>query len=197
MYDARMRLLAAAALVLTSSALLAQDAAPAADAQQQEQKPAATQPTVSEPMDFRKLKEHLPAELAGVKRTEASGEKNAFGDFKVSTARGTYAPDSEKEDAPRIDLEISDYAATKGLVEGMAFWTQMELDREGDDGYEKTTKVAGHPAMESYQNDGKSGHLQVLVANRYMVNVNTQNLPVEQFQKISQELKLDALAKLK
>jgi hypothetical protein len=202
MLNLRTRLIAAAALAVTSSALIAQDAQqpaaqPAADAQPQQGQPPASQPTVSEPMDFRKLKELLPAEVAGVKRTEATGEKNAFGDFKVSTARGTYAKDQEKDDAPRIDVEISDYAATKGMAEGMAFWTKMEVDRDGDTGYEKTTKVAGQPAMESYQTEGKSGHLQVFVANRYMVQVNTQNVPVEQFKKIGEELKLEKLAALK
>ena len=151
----------------------------------------------SDPVDFRKLKEVLPAELLGIKRTEASGEKNAMGEFKISHAQGSYVKNADKDDAPRIDVNITDYSATKGMADAMASWSKMEVDRESDGGYEKTTKVAGFPAIETYQNDGKSGSLQVFVAGRFIVQVSTTNVPPDQLKKIGEELKLEKLAELK
>ena len=83
----------------------------------------------SEPVDFRKLKEALPAELLGIRRTEANGEKNAMGGFKISQARGTYTTDADN--APRIEVTYTDYSGTQGMADAMAAWSKMEIDREG------------------------------------------------------------------
>ena len=90
-----------------------------------------------------------------------------------------------------------DYAATQGMTEAMAAWSKMEIDRESDTGYEKTTKVGDYPALETYQNDGKSGQLQVFVADRFIVQVTTTNVPADQLKKIGEELKLAKLAESK
>ena len=151
----------------------------------------------AEPVDFRKLKEAMPAELLTIKRTEVNGEKTAMGAFKISQAHGTFAKDANDGDAPRIEVTITDYAAAPGMAEAMAAWTKMEIDRESDGGYEKTTKVGEYPAFETYQNEGKAGQLQVFVAGRFVVAVTTQNVPADQLKKIGEELKLEKLAALK
>lgn len=156
---------------------------------------ATTQP--AGPVDFRKLKEALPAKLLDIDRTEATGEKTAVGEFKLSMARGTYVKDANSDDSPRIEITITDYGATKGMIEAFAAWSKMEIDRESDGGYEKTTKVGEHPAFETYQNEGKSGQLQVFVANRFIVQIQTTNVPAEQLKKIGEEMKLEKLAELK
>ena len=151
----------------------------------------------ADPVDFRKLKEALPAELLEIKRTEATGEKNAMGEFKISHARGTYVKNADADDSPRIEVTITDYGATKGMADAMAAWTKMEIDRESDTGYERTTKVGGHPAFETYQNEGKSGALQVFVADRFIVQIQTTNVPADELKKIGEEMKLERLAELK
>ena len=171
-------------------------------------------------VDYRKLKELMPSTLAGLKRAEVEGERTAAGDFVVSTARATYAPRADAaagdadeaadgeaaegeadaaaaEDARSIELQIMDYGAMSDMAGAAAAWATLEIDQESDDGYTKTTKVDGHPAWEEYKNDGKSGSLQLFVAQRYIVTVNTTGLPVEDFQKIAAELPVDELAKLK
>ena len=51
--------------------------------------------------------------------------------------------------------------------------------------------------MQLYQNDGKSGTLQILVGERYFVTINTTNLSADEFKKLGDELKLKELAALK
>ena len=80
------------------------------------------------------------------------------------------------------------------MADAMAVWTKMEIDRESDGGYEKTTKVGEYPAIETYTNEGKAGQLQVFVAGRFLVAVSTQNVPADQLKKIGEELKLENLA---
>ena len=157
--------------------------------------PATSQP--SQPVDYRKLKDLLPAELAGIKRTDATGEKTTFGELKLSTAKGQYDKDVPDGESQNVNVEITDYGATKGIADGLAYWAQVELDQEGDAGYEKSRKIEGHPALEKYTNDGKSGSLQIFVANRFVVNVTTSNVDVERFKKIGDSLKIKELAALK
>jgi len=158
-------------------------------------KPAATTAPAG-PIDFKKLKEMLPETLAGVKRTEATGERTAFGEMKFSQARATYAKDAENADAPRLELQILDYGTNKQMIEGLAMWTKMEVDTESDGGYQKSTKVKEQPAMEQYQNESKTGTLQLFVGERFFVTITTMNVPLEQFKKVGEELKIKELAAL-
>lgn len=151
----------------------------------------------AEPIDFRKLKALLPEKLAGMKRSDANGQKVKTGDFSMSMATANYAKESDAEDAPHVDLTITDYSAAPGMAEGMASWSKIEIDSESDDGYQKTTKVQGHPAFETYEKEGKSGQLQVFVGGRYIVAVSTSNMTPEEMAKVGKELPLEKLAALK
>ena len=151
----------------------------------------------AEAIDFRKLKEWLPAELNGIKRTDAKGERNKLGDLTVSNAQGTYSK-GDGENVPRIEVEVTDYAGMKEMAQGLAMaWTATEIDKESDDGYEKTIKVKNNPGMETWQKEGKHGEVQLLVGKRYILTLRTDNVPVEQFKKLAESLALEKLAELK
>ena len=120
-----------------------------------------------ETVDFRKLKELLPEELDGMNRTSASGEKtNSFG-IKVSQSEGKYKSEDGEQN---IKITIIDLGSMKGLT-GMALfaWTMAEIDKETEDGYEKTTEFKGYKAFEKYNTKNKNGDLEVLVGDRFMV----------------------------
>ena len=164
-------------------------------ARAEDPKPAKAASTV----DFRKLKELMPAELNGLKRTEHNGEKNAFGTVSVSTAKAEYRKNKDQDDEkePSISIEVVDYGGIE-MAKGLAMaWTMAEIDKESDEGYEKTVKVKGHPGMETWHKEGKNGNVQVLVGNRYILTVDTTNIPSEQVLKIVESFPLDKLAALK
>ena len=120
-----------------------------------------------ETVDFRKLKELLPEELNGMNRTSASGEKtNSFG-IKVSQSEGKYKSEDGEQN---IKITIIDLGSMKGLT-GMALfaWTMAEIDKETEDGYEKTTEFKGYKAFEKYNTKNKNGDLEVIVGDRFMV----------------------------
>jgi hypothetical protein len=152
-----------------------------------------------EAIDFRKLKEWLPTELNGIKRKDANGERNKLGEMTVSQASATYlkgADDDEK--APRIEIEVIDYGGVKDMAQGIAMaWTMAEIDKESDDGYEKTIKLKDNPGMETWQKEGSHGQIQLLVGKRYILNIQTNNIPAEQLKKIAESLGLEKLAALK
>jgi hypothetical protein len=158
-----------------------------------EEEPASQPATV----DWRKLKDWLPTELAGLQRTQATGEKNRVGDFVMSTASATFQKDSDQENAPRLNLQVIDYTGAPAMAQGMAAWSMMQIDNESDAGYEKTTKVGGFPAMETFQNEGKHGNVMILVAGTMIVTIDTDGMSPEEMRQAAEALPLDKLAALK
>ncbi len=145
-----------------------------------------------DPVNFRSLKELLPADAAGFERTEATGEKNGAMGFSISQAQGKY----EKDDA-RIEIDIVDTGGVGGMaMMGMAAWAMAEVDKETKSGYEKTTRINGMKAYEKYDNDSKDGEVNVIVANRFVVNVKGRNVSMDQIKDTLDDLDLDKLAKL-
>jgi len=185
------RTILAAALMLGAAQVTGAQDKPAED----KDKAPASQPAA--PIDYKKLKESLPETIAGLKRTEASGEKSGFGAMKISQAHASYAKDKEKPEAGTIELMIIDHGANKDVVQGIGQLLKFEIDKEGDEGFQKTLKIQEQPAMQQYTNEGKSGTLQILVSDRYYITINTTGLSADEFKKIGDELKLKDIAALK
>lgn len=161
----------------------------------QEKKDDAAAPK-TEAVDFRKLKELMPAELNGLKRSDCKGEKNKIGEMSISQVTATFKKD-DNDGSPRVEVQVMDYSSmemAKGLA---AAWTAVEIDKESDDGFEKTVKVKDNPGFLTWQKDGKHGQVQLLVGKRYIVTVQTDNVPSEQVIKVAEALPLDKLAALK
>ena len=126
-----------------------------------------------EPVDFRKLKEALPQELAGFEKGESSGEKNnAFG-ISVSEAKQSFrTADGNK----RVRFEITDPGSLTGPFALANVWLNVEVDKESSDGYEKTSTVGGRKIHEKWSKDSKRGEVQMVVGNRFMVEINAEGV---------------------
>ena len=126
-----------------------------------------------EPVDFRKLKEALPQELAGFDKGESSGEKNnAFG-IAVSEAKQSFrTADGNK----RVRFEITDPGSLSGPFALANMWLNIEVDKETSDGYEKTSTVNGRKLHEKWSKSGQHGSVQLVVGNRFMVDVDAQGI---------------------
>ena len=97
-----------------------------------------------------------------------------------------------------MKLEIFDTGGVAGIATmALAAWTMADIDKETETGYEKTTTLEGYKAFEKYDNQNKSGELNVLVADRYVVNVNGNHVSMDQLKGILGDLDLDKLADLK
>lgn len=144
-------------------------------------------------IDFRKLKELLPADADGLPRKEATGEKTGAMGFNVSTAEGKYASADRTE---RIEVDIVDAGGT-GAMMGLAAWSMMEVDKETESGYEKTTDMDGNKAYEKYDSADKDGEIAVLVAKRYIVTVKGYGVPMDKIKTTLKNVDLGKLADLK
>jgi hypothetical protein len=147
-----------------------------------------------DPVDFRQLKEMLPDQVAGIERSDASGEKGGAMGMTMSKATGTYR-ETEGEARRSVRLTITDFGALQGMAAMGFAWMQVEIDRESDDGYERTSEFEGHPAHEKFTRNGErsDAELQVVVAKRFLVEADGDNVPMED---VKEALKSVDLAKL-
>ena len=147
---------------------------------------------VKEVVDFRKLKELLPEELAGMDRISHSGEKAGMFGMNMSTATAEYRGDDQE-----LEVTFVDFAGMSAALSGLAGWATMEMDRETDSGYERTTMIDGYKAFEKYDKSSKSVEVSLLVENRFIVTVNGRNIEEKTMAKAIDQLGLKQLARLK
>lgn len=147
-----------------------------------------------ETVDFRELKALLPASLQGMKRTNATGQKNAAMGMQISSAEGEYSSDDGKS----AKLEIADIGSMSGLAGIAAYaWAANEIDSESDNAYEKTTKFKGYKALEKYNKQSKSGELSVLVGSRFVVGVTGHGIDMDALKSALSSVDLAKLSRMK
>ena len=130
------------------------------------------------PVDFRDLKSLLPEQIGTLKRTNASGEKSSAMGINISKADADYR---EEQGNKNIDIEITDLGSVTGLSAFAAYgWYMAEIDKETDEGYEKTFTYKGNKGYEKYNNKYQNGDISVLVAKRFVVEINGDNVSMDE-----------------
>ena len=143
-------------------------------------------------IDFRELKALLPAELPGLKRVSASGEKTGAMGMTISFAEGRYTA-GEKS----IEVKLSDYGGTGFATMMAAGWSMQEVDRETETGYERTATIGGHKAMEKFDTASKSGSTEILVAGRFLVEITGDGVEPDALKAAVEKIDLAKIAALK
>jgi hypothetical protein len=145
-----------------------------------------------EAVDFRELKVLLPERLAGLERVSLEGEKTGMAGLQYSVAKARY-----EKDLTKVDISMVDGAGFAGIVTGFAAWSMVEVDRETDTGYERTTEINGHKAFEKYDSQTQDGQLSVIIQDRFIINIEADDLESDQLlRKIFKDLNLRKLEQL-
>lgn len=146
-----------------------------------------------EPVDFRALKELLPESIAGLKRASREGSRTNVMGFASSKAEAAY----EDGKGGRIALEITDVGTFTGVTALAFAWINIEIDKEGDSGYERTTNVDGRKAYERYDKATRTGALDVIVGGRFIVGAKATGVDMKVFREAVAKLDLAKLEELK
>jgi hypothetical protein len=147
-----------------------------------------------EPVDFRALKELLPESISGLKRGEESGEKAAAAGMKMSHAQARYGSGT----GPRLRLKITDAGSMSGFA-GLASagWAMMEIDRETDRGYEKTSTVDGRKMHEKWNSKDQRGEVDIIVGGRFIVEIRGAGIEMKDLKQAINAIDLKKLEALK
>lgn len=145
-------------------------------------------------VDFREMKALLPKELPDGFKGQLKGEKTGAMGMSVAEAEGRYAPENGEGS---ITIKLTDMSGVAfGAMAGMA-WAATEVDNETDSGYEKTTKINGYKALEKYDTKSKDGSIQIMVDNRFSIEVQGYGVKIEQIRAALKDVDLKKLAALK
>jgi X-X-X-Leu-X-X-Gly heptad repeat protein len=124
--------------------------------------PGASEGGAVEPVSFTALQELFPA-MDGWEKGEPTGEKMSmpvpFSQAEVRYTRG---------DAT-IEAKIVDSGLNQVLLTPYAMFLAAGYEKQTTDGYEKSTKVAGHPGWETWNKDSHDGELNLVVGKRFLV----------------------------
>ena len=144
-----------------------------------------------EPIGFRDLKKALPRSLAGVDFEESEGQTSGAFGFNISTVEATY-----KEDDSAFEVTIVDVAGVGKLVKSMAKWTEFEVDKETRNGYERTTEIDGHPALEKYDEHRERGETSILVNDRFIISVKGRGVSERQMRRAIDDINIRKITRL-
>lgn len=122
-----------------------------------------------EPVSFRDLQTTF-GDIAGWEKGKPTGERMTS-PINFSRAEVDY----RKDDA-RIQIQISDSAFNQMLVMPYSMFLTAGYEKETQDGYERSTRVGGHPGWEKWDSESKNGELNAIVAKRFIVQVEGRDI---------------------
>lgn len=148
------------------------------------------------PVDFRELRELIPDRVRGMEQTANSGERAGALGIKISTVERTFqSSDGEEEIALKLtDLGSLKNAATLGLN-----WLHLDVDREDDNGFERTREFKGHPAHETCTSAGDSDRcsMHVLVAERFVLELEGRGVDIDKLRDVAGDVDIKQLDKMR
>jgi len=139
-------------------------------------------------INFRELKKSLPSRIDGMDRKSSEGQTTGFGGMKVSIAEAKY-----QDDDRRLDLTITDTGGLGAALMGMAFWSNLEMDKETEDGFERTTEIDGHKAYMKYDRRRNKSEIAVIYDDRFLAVAKGKGIDFDDLEEIVEDLDLDDL----
>jgi hypothetical protein len=154
----------------------------------------AEEPQLVEVVDFSKLMPLLPEGLPGWTADKPDGSTVDAGGFKITNVHRDYKKGTA-DNAPTTAISILDSAANPEYVTATtAAWNMSTSTPEG---YTKALMIDGMPGFETFENEGKHGTLWLMVAKRYVLQIETQGQDAKDLQEWLKRVDLKKLAAVK
>ncbi len=144
-----------------------------------------------EPIAPQDLKALLPESLGELRRDSIEAEGNQAMGMAASSAKASYAADSQ-----RVKLSITDIGGMAGMA-ALAGWASSTLDRETPDRVEKVYKQGQRTVRERYRKDGSQGEYTVILANGVVVEADGRRVEMPTLKNIVEGLDLAKLEAMK
>ncbi len=152
------------------------------------------EPQHFEVVDFSKLLPLLPDGPSGWTADKPDGSTVDGGGFKITNVHRDYKK-GDGDNAPTTAISILDSAANPDYVSATtAAWTVSTSTPEG---YTKSLTIEGMPGFETFENEGKHGTLWLMVAKRYVLQIETQGQEAKDLQEWLKRVDVKKLAEVK
>lgn len=143
-----------------------------------------------EVINFRELKKLMPESAVGMERSKHIGETTGAMGFTFSKAEAQYG-----EGDKRIDATFIDSGGAGMLLLSMAGFANLNVDKETEEGSERTLEVDGNPAYEKYSNrNGRvKSELSVLVNKRFILTLKGSGVNADELMDVYKDFELSSL----
>jgi hypothetical protein len=127
-------------------------------------------PTPTTPVPFEAMIPFLPQPPSGWTAEDATGSTYSYEDYAWSNAARNYTNQTTDEN---VSVSIDDSA----YYYGFGWWEAYKnaYSYQTTEGYGRTTTVAGYPAYQMYTKSMGTYYLDVIVGDRFMVSITTEN----------------------
>ena len=142
-------------------------------------------------VSFKVLMNYLPKEVTGLKAEKPRGESVQWDKWTHSTANIDFRSETDNQN---VRVNIYDYAYISNLYLPYQMMFKMKFERESSEGYEKSTELNGMPTFEKWTEEGKDNEVTVLVGKRFIVHVETNEMPEGSARKVAEGMDLSGLA---
>ena len=143
-------------------------------------------------VDFKTLKDVLPASLPGMERTWAEGGSQAAVGVKTSSAKADYADNN----GAGVHIEIADISGVSGLVD-LAGGLIQNTTSESDSGFERNAVIGGRTVHEKYDARNKHGDLSILLVKRFSVDISGNGVDMRSLEQTLGRIDLARLESMK
>jgi hypothetical protein len=144
-----------------------------------------------DPVSFREL-QTVFVPLDGWEMGKPTGEKMSV-PVSFSQAKVTY----RKGDA-RIEASVMDSGFNQLLIAPFTMFLTSGYEKETENGYEKSVKVAGNPGWEKWESAAKNGELATFINKRFLVQFQGNQIgDMRVLHQLADASNLDKLASMK
>ena len=138
------------------------------------------------------LKSQLPEALGALKRESFETNGGSAVGITSSSAKAVYAGG----DNQRVELSITDLGGLGGLA-SVATWANVTVDKETQDGIEKTYKDGGRTVHEEYRKDGSHSEYTVILKNGVVFESHGDHVDGATLKSMASAVNLDAIEAMK
>lgn len=156
--------------------------------------PPGADPSMNAVVDYKKLLSLLPEPPEGWTAEAAEGSTDDLGETQIATVHRDYQKGTA-DDAPTASISILDAVTNPDYLEATTVgWTENSSDAEG---YSKALTIEGMPGFEIFETDGKHGTLWLIVAKRYILQIDTTGQEAPELQAWLKRVDLKKLGEVK
>lgn len=149
-----------------------------------------------DPVDYRELRDVLPERIRGMEKGRSNGERTGALGFRISQVEQTY--ESTTGDA-ELEISIVDMGGLKNIAAVGLEWLNLDMDRESDDGFERTRSYRGHPVLDKCEQMGREARCEMVayVSRRFVVAIKSKGLEMGSLEGIMEQVDVEQLEEMR
>ncbi|MBT8262105.1 MAG: hypothetical protein KJO05_04730 [Bacteroidia bacterium] len=130
-----------------------------------------------EPLTNEELKEWLPDEINGMKRTGYKAGQTAY--LQIAQVEATY---QNEDKSKKLKIQVMDGAGEMGAAAtaGMRILFSQDFEEEDEYKVRRTTKKDGNKVIEEYRKDGSRSEVQFMQDDRFYIQVTGTNMDLDE-----------------